>query len=164
MSDEMVLSLELSMKFDKIVDQLRQKLYPHCIILADITGQLLSYHISNKEFEAANLAALFASNLGATSAIADEIQEEDGFDSVMQEGKNYNIFLSKIGNSYLLAVIFSKKDQIGLVRLFTKKACEELFALTGEYEKQNPTLVSKKVGKDFSEKLDQVFDDIFKNL
>ena len=157
----MFLSSELSIKMDKVIDKLRQKLNPNCIILADISGQLLSSHVASSEIDTTGLAALFASNIGATSAIAEKVNENSGFDTVMHEGKNYNIFLSKIGKSYLLAVIFTRADQIGRVRLFTKKACEELLILSREYERQNQTVIKNKFGIKFSDKLADQLTNIF---
>lgn len=153
MPDGMVLSSELSMKMDNIIGKLRQKLNPNCIILADISGQLLSSYVSNIRIDVSSLAALFASNIGATSAIAEKIKETAGFDTMLHEGKNYNIFLSKIGKSYLLAVVFSRSDQIGMVRLFTKKASQELLVLSREYEKQNKNATRNNIGNKFTDKL-----------
>ena len=161
MSEKMLLSSELSMKIDKIIDQLQQKIQPVCIVLADISGQLLSTYNANKEIDVTNLAALFASNMGATSAIADTIFESSGFDFIMQEGKDYNVFLSKIQRSYLLAVVFSKSHQIGMVRLFTKKACNELVELTEEYETQNQKATKKSVGENLSGILSKQLTEIF---
>lgn len=161
MSEKMFLSSELSMKIDKIIDQLRQKTQPVCIILADISGQLLSTYNTNKEIDVTSLAALFASNMGATTAIAETIFETSGFDFIMQEGKDCNVFLSKIQNSYLLAVVFSRSNQIGMVRLFTKKACNELVELTEEYEIQNQKVAKKSVGDNFSGILSKQLTEIF---
>ena len=79
----------------------------------------------------------------------------------MHEGKNYSVFLSKIENSYLLAVVFSRYEKIGVVRLFAKRACQELLVLVREYEVQNQTAAKKTIGKAFSEKLAQQFSDIY---
>jgi len=163
MSERMILSSDLSMKIDKIIDQLRQKTHPICIVLADISGQLLSTYNANKEIDVTGLAALFASNMGATGAIAEKIYETSGFDSIMQEGKDSNVFLSKIKNSYLLAIVFSSSHQIGMVRLFTKKACNELLELTQEYEVQNQTTMKKVVGNNLSGKLSQQLTNVFEN-
>ena len=164
MSEGMFLSSEISMKLDKVIAQLRQKLHPNCIILADISGQLLASYISNNEIDATGLAALFASNVGATSAIADKIQETEGFNFILHEGKSYNIFLSKIGNSYLMAVVFMRSEQIGIVRLFSKKASEQLLLLSREYEELNDTAIKNKIGNKFSEKLVDNLTDIFDDI
>lgn len=163
MSEKMILSSDLSMKIDKIIDQLRQKIHPICIVLADISGQLLSTYNANKEIDVTGLAALFASNMGATGAIAEKIYETSGFDFIMQEGKDYNVFLSKIKNSYILAIVFSRSHQMGMVRLFTKKACNELLELTEEYEIQNQTAIKKGVGDNFSSILSKQLTHILEN-
>jgi len=161
MSEAMLLSTELSVKMDKIIEQLRKKLHPTCIILADISGQLLSNYVVDKSIDVIGLAALFASKIGATSAIALKIKEDTGFDTVMYEGKNQNVFLSKIKDSYLLAVIFTKSDQVGLVRLFARKACDNLAELIQEYEFQNKVENKINIGANFSTKLEQNLLDIF---
>ncbi|MBC8183547.1 roadblock/LC7 domain-containing protein [candidate division KSB1 bacterium] len=153
MSEKLFLSSELSMKLDKIVNQLMEKLRPRFIILADITGQLLSSYLAKKDIDVTGLSALFASNIGATKAIAEKLDQTASFDFILHEGKDMNIFLSKIEKSFLLAVVFKKTDQIGMVRLFTKKASEELQSLIKEYEEERPNAVKQVLGGEFSSKL-----------
>ncbi len=163
MQGGMILSSELAMKIDKIIEQLRKKINPRCIVLADISGRVISTYVSRNNIDVTSLAALFASNIGATGAIAEKIQETSGFDTIMQEGKNFNVFLSKVQNSYILAVVFSRSEQVGMVRLFTKKACDNLVEIAVEYEKQNSHKFNGKSFHQFSGKLAQQLSSILKD-
>lgn len=154
---QIILSSELSMKIDKIIYQLRQKIYPDCIILTDISGQLLSSYARYREISVDNLAALFASNMGATGEIASELSEKESFECNLHEGKQRSIFVSKIGGSFLLAVIFPSSTAVGMIRLFTKRACKELLALTKDFEQQLGAKVKTSLRENFSDELSNKF-------
>jgi len=153
MSKKIILTAELSTKINKIISSLREKIQPECIVFTDISGKLLSSYIRNREISVENLAALFASNMGATNEIANEICEKDGFDFNLHEGKEHCIFISRIATSFILAVVFHSLETVGMVRLFTKRACIELLALTEEFEGQMGNPDQKRVDDTFSDEL-----------
>ncbi|MBN1352509.1 roadblock/LC7 domain-containing protein [candidate division KSB1 bacterium] len=160
MTNMMILRSDMSLKIDKIIDHLREKTHPICIILTDIGGQLISYYTRFREINVENLGALFASNMGATAEIANEVLENDGFESNFHEGKQNNVFISKIADSFLMAVVFSNSTPIGIIRLFAKRACQELSTLLHDFEQQISVQASKNVNQNFSEELSKQFEDI----
>lgn len=160
MDKKIVLSSELSMKINKIITQLRQKVYPDCILLTDISGQLLDSYARFKEIRVENLSALFASNMGATNEIATEISEDDGFEFNLHEGKHHNVFISKIASSFVLAIIFPTSEKVGVVRLFAKRASMELMQLIDEFETQVNVGLPKSLNKNFSGELSRQFMDL----
>lgn len=162
MSEKMILSAELSYKIDYILDQLKQKVQPTCIILTDISGQLLAFYARSKSIKVENLAALFASNMGATSEIANEVLETEGFEFNLHEGKSHSVFISKIGNSFLLAVVFNSDVPVGMIRLFTKRACKELSFLTTEFEQTVQTNQVQFFNENFTDELSQQFTELLK--
>lgn len=160
MTQTIVISAELSIKIDKIINQLRHKIHPNCIVVTDISGQLISFYAAQKEINIENLAALFASNMGATCEIANEVLEEEGFEFNLHEGKQSSVFISKISNSLVLAVVFDSSEAIGFVRLFTKRACKELLLLVDEFEQEVNPKVKKLLDNNFSEELSKQFMDL----
>jgi len=157
MLHKLVLSSELSVAIDQILTNLRNKIYPDCIVLTDISGQLISFYAKTKEVNIENLAALFASNMGATTEIAQEVMEVEGFDFNLHEGKHSSVFISKIGQSFLLAVVFHSSEQIGLIRLFTKRACQEIVQLTEQFETEMSARMKVSMNDTFSDELSRQF-------
>jgi len=160
MTQKIVLSSELSIKIDQIITRLRDKTHSDFIVLTDISGQLLAFYARHNEINVQNLAALFASNMGATSEIANEVLEKEGFDFNLHEGKANSIFVSKIRQSFLLAVVFRSTETVGFVRLFTKRACKELHVLTYDFERQLSVGPIKITGDKYSDELAKQFSDI----
>ena len=119
---------------EKILDELRAKTRATYIFLADISGQLIDARGSLGSTDIVALAALTASNMAATAEMARKIGEAQSFRLMFHEGAKSNIYLSQVGASFLLAVIFATEVPIGLVRLFSKRAVDELQVLTTEYE------------------------------
>ncbi len=161
MSKQIILTVELSSKMNKIIGALREKIQPECIVFTDISGKLLSSYLRNREISIENLAALFASSMGATNEIANEICEKDGFDFNLHEGREHCIFISRIASSFILAVVFHSLEAVGMVRLFTKRACIELLALTEEFEGQMTNPNQKRVDDSFSDELSKKIELLF---
>lgn len=144
-------------RIEQILDELRTKTRASYVFLADISGQLIHARGITGAADVTTLAALTASNMAATAEMARQIGESQPFRLMFHEGSHRNIYLSQVGESFLLAVVFDAEVQIGLVRLFSKRATEELLALADEYEKivrQTPSMM--EAGFDVA--LDQALD------
>jgi len=161
MTGKIVLSSELSLKLDKVLQRLRQKVHPEGIILTDISGQLIAAYTKVKETNIENLAALFASSMGATIEIANEVMESEGFEFNLHEGKQTSVFISKISNSFILAVIFQGSETTGMIRLFTKRACKEIQNLVEEFEQEVNNNLKPTLTNNFSEELSKQLMDLF---
>lgn len=157
----LVLDTRLIDQFDGVVDQLLSKIQGCSILLADISGRLISVRNTNHHFNPTNLAALTAGNMAATSEIAKQIGEQQPFQLVFHEGKERNIYLSDISGCFLLVVVFDQSIQIGAVRLFTRQAVKELLKLTDEFRRQQ-AVGTVKMDKQFSDELSTEIEDIFK--
>lgn len=144
-------------RIEQVLDELRTKTRASYVFLADISGQLIQARGITGTTDLTTLAALTASNMAATAEMARQIGENQPFRLMFHEGSRRNIYLSQVGESFLLAVVFDAEVQIGLVRLFSKRATEELLALADEYEKivrQTPSMM--EAGFDVA--LDQALD------
>lgn len=157
MANNFILPEQQMVRIQKILDELQGKTKATYVFLADISGQLIQVRGRAGATDTVALAALTASNMAATTEMARRIGEKNGFRLLFHEGEHENIYLSHVGASFMLAVVFSSDVQIGLVRLFSKRAVEELAALATEYENVVSSLPSV-MEADFSAALDEELD------
>ena len=125
---------ELLDEIDYILNHLAEKARTETIILADISGQLISIQGIMEEGTPAIIAALAAGDVAAMSELSTRIGEEDPHGSFFHEGETKSIYLHNIVGSFILIVIFRTETPIGLVRLFAKRAAEQLEPLTKKFE------------------------------
>jgi predicted regulator of Ras-like GTPase activity (Roadblock/LC7/MglB family) len=157
MPKPVILPEKYAEQIESILDELRAKTRASYVFLADISGQLINARGAIKSNDAAALAALTASNMAATAEMARRIGEQEQFRLMFHEGAGNNIYLSQVGRSFLLAVVFTTEVQIGLVRLFSKRAVEELEKLAADYEnvvEQTPSMMEVGFGSAFDDALD----------
>lgn len=146
-------------RIEKIMDELRAKTRATFVFLADISGQLINVRGTLGSADPVALAALTASNMAATAEMARRMGEQKQFRLMFHEGESQNIYLSQVGTSFLLAVVFQIEVQIGLVRLFSKRAVEELEKMAVEYE-QVVSQTESMMEAGFSTALESAIDDI----
>lgn len=152
MNRSIILPEHLLEQIEKILDELQSKTGATYVFLADISGQLIHAQGRTGPTDVVALAALTASNMAATSAMARMIGEPERFRLLFHEGQRENIYLSHVGDSFVLAVVFDTKVQIGLVRIFSKRAVEELTDLAAAFESAQSS--SSLMDVDFGRALD----------
>lgn len=166
MPKSIVIPAEQMDQIEKILDELRSKTRSAFVFLADISGQLITLRGRAGDADASALAALTASNMAATAEIARRLGEKSQFRLMFHEGEQRNIYLAQVGASFLLVVIFEVQVQIGLVRLFSKRAVDELDKLAARYEdlvSQTPSMMEAGFDTAFDDALDDVFSSPGKN-
>jgi predicted regulator of Ras-like GTPase activity (Roadblock/LC7/MglB family) len=160
MPKPLALPAEQVNQIESILDELRAKTRSAFVFLADISGQLINVRGRVGGADIVALAALTASNMAATAEMARRMGETNQFRLMFHEGAKRNIYLSQVGSSFLLAVVFEVEVQIGLVRLFSKRAVEELEKLSAQYENlvsQTPSLMEAGFDAAFDDALDNLF-------
>lgn len=125
---------ELLEKIDYILAHLAEKAHTDSIVLADISGQVISIQGIMDEGTPAIVAALAAGDVAAMAELSNRIGEPDPHGSFFHEGETKSIYLHNIAGSFILIVIFRSETPIGLVRLFAKRAVEQLLPITEEFE------------------------------
>jgi predicted regulator of Ras-like GTPase activity (Roadblock/LC7/MglB family) len=158
MMPSLVLNTQQIVQITKVLDELQSKTRASYAFLADISGQLIQVRGRISSTDMAALAALIAGNIAATSEIARRIGEPSKFRVLLHEGDSNNIYLSQVGDSFLLAAVFASDIQIGLVRLFGKRAADELTTLTSDYESamhDAPSVVEAGFGALLDQELDR---------
>jgi predicted regulator of Ras-like GTPase activity (Roadblock/LC7/MglB family) len=104
-----------------------------CALLVNRAGYLVATQGDPSHLDATTLAALSAVNFGATVEIARIIGEDD-FALTFHKGKNENLHYAKIGEDFFLVTLFSKDVSLGLIRLKTTTAADQLRVLLNEGE------------------------------
>jgi len=125
---------ELLERIDYILVHLAEKAHTDSIVLADISGQVISLQGIMDEGTPAVVAALAAGDVAAMAELSNRIGERDPHGSFFHEGETKSIYLHNIAGSFILIVIFRAETPIGLVRLFAKRAVEQLLPITEEFE------------------------------
>jgi predicted regulator of Ras-like GTPase activity (Roadblock/LC7/MglB family) len=125
---------EMLDRIEYILDHLAEKAHTECVVLADISGQVISLQGIMDKGTPAVVAALAAGDVAAMAELSNRIGEHDPHGSFFHEGETKSIYLHNIAGSFILIVIFRSETPIGLVRLFAKRAVEQLLPITEEFE------------------------------
>lgn len=151
---------EMLDRIEYILGHLADKARTECIVLADISGQVISLQGIMDEGTPAVVAALAAGDVAAMAELSSRIGEHDPHGSFFHEGETKSIYLHNIAGSFILIVIFRSETPIGLVRLFAKRAVEQLLPITEEFEEIVWTNVDH-MQDDFTKGITQELDDTF---
>lgn len=128
------LPIEMVDQIEQIIANLHRLAETECVMLADISGQLISVHGHLEESDPTLVAALAAGDVAAMTELSRRIGEESPSCSLLHEGKHKSIYMHTIANSFVLLVVYSSDSLIGMVRLFAGRAAEKLEALAIEFE------------------------------
>jgi predicted regulator of Ras-like GTPase activity (Roadblock/LC7/MglB family) len=153
---------ELQDEIDYILNHLAEKARTDTILLADISGQLISIQGIMEEGTPAIVAALAAGDVAAMAELSSRIGEDDPHGSFFHEGATKSIYLHNIAGSFILIVIFRTETPIGLVRLFAKRAVEQLLPLTKKFEQvmgQPKSFEPDSFSKGITQELEDTFPD-----
>lgn len=151
---------ELLNKIEYILCHLAEKAHTDSIVLADISGQVISINGIMDEGTPDVVAALAAGDVAAMAELSKRIGENDPHGSFFHEGESKSIYLHNIAGSFILIVIYRAETPIGLVRLFAKRAVEQLLPITEEFENVlgPPSSFS---ADDFTKGITEEFEDTF---
>ncbi|SFM41102.1 roadblock/LC7 domain-containing protein [Thermodesulforhabdus norvegica] len=98
------------------------------VFLVDTSGALIVEKGMFDPETVLPLAALSAANFGATAEIARLVGEQD-FTLLFHKGEKHNIHFSKIGDDYILVVLFDKNVALGLIRLKIEKIANQVLSI-----------------------------------
>jgi predicted regulator of Ras-like GTPase activity (Roadblock/LC7/MglB family) len=152
---------EIINKIDYILSHLAEKAHTDSIVLADISGQVISLQGIMDEGTPAVVAALAAGDVAAMAELSKRIGEDDPHGSFFHEGESKSIYLHNIAGSFILIVIFRSETPIGLVRLFAKRAVEQLMPITKDFEEAMGPLEGFN-SDDFNKGITQELEDTFR--
>jgi len=94
-------------------------------MLLDKSGQVVLVEGTGIRRNATTLGALLAGVFSSSREVAKLLNEKD-FRNIFQQGVHENIYTSMVEEQWLLVIIFDKLTHIGLVKVLSKKASDEL--------------------------------------
>src|SRR6266567_4402168 len=94
-------------------------------MLLDKSGQVVAVQGTGMRRNATTLGALLAGVFSSSREVAKLLDEKD-FRSIFQQGVQENIYTSMVEEQWLLVIIFDRLTHIGLVKVLSKKAYDEL--------------------------------------
>lgn len=145
----------------KTLADLATKTKASAILFADMSGQLISQRGNTENMNTTVLSALAASDFAATSEMAKLVGEEAKFKLLFHEGEKRNVYLSNVGDNFFLVVVFDVSVTLGLIRIYTKKAIEDLNNVLAD-ESEEVGSDERLIDSDFSSLLGDALDDTFK--
>lgn len=157
---DLSLSEQLYDQFDVILADLIRRTDADCVLLVDISGQVISIEGQLEEGDPVQVAALAAGDVAAMAELSRQIGEENPDGSFLHEGERKSIYLFNVDDSFILIVVFRSSRPVGLIRLFVRRAAERLHPLTEEFEEMmgEPAPVSEE---DFSAGLEAELEKAF---
>ncbi|RMF60309.1 MAG: hypothetical protein D6748_04365 [Calditrichaeota bacterium] len=159
-SRQIILTAKQFDEITKILSELAAKTKASTILLADISGQLITQRGNTDDINTAILSALAASDFAATSEMAKLVGEDAKFKLLFHEGEKRNVYLSNVGDNFFLVVVFDVSVTLGLVRIYTKKAIQNLLKVFETSDEGEDA--SKLLDQDFSSMLGDMLDESFK--
>ena len=155
-----VLSGEMYKAIAEVLSDLASKTRAKTIIFADMNGHPITQRGQTAEINIPNMAALAAGDFAATSEMSKMLGEKNRFKYLFHEGEKTNIYLSNVGDSFLLVIIFDAKIALGMIRIFTKRAIDSLQELVSQV-KDEEQKASEFVDVEFSTYLNKELDKAF---
>jgi predicted regulator of Ras-like GTPase activity (Roadblock/LC7/MglB family) len=98
------------------------------VIIVDMAGNLILERGTLRMDDIMSLAVLSAANFAATAQIARLIGEED-FTLLFHKGDKRNIHFNRLGKDYIIITLFDDSVSLGLIRLKSQNAIEQLTAV-----------------------------------
>jgi len=106
------------------------------VIIVDMAGNLILERGSLRMDDIMSLAVLSAANFAATAQIAKLIGEED-FTLLFHKGDTRNIHFNRLAKDYIIITLFDDSVSLGLIRLKSHNAIEQLSVVLDGLEGRN---------------------------
>jgi len=132
MAGSLVLSSERLERLTQRLNDLRYEVGAQCVLLADVSGQLLAQVGMAEGLEPAALVKPLGNRFAAEFEINRQLHEDRSFNLHYHEGTRYDIYSSNVGSQLFLTLLFDRRmgaSRIGMVWLYTKRAIQDLLSV-----------------------------------
>src|SRR6266851_6096029 len=157
MAAQLVMYEDEFTKINAICDRLAKDANAKVVFLVDKAGQLISASGHTQHIDTTSLASLTAGNVAAMGGLAKLIGENE-FPNQFHEGARDSLYMTIVGTRVVLVIIFDNRSSLGLLRLRSKKASDELSRIFD-------SLIRKAdlpgIGSPFAEITDADIDNLF---
>ncbi len=126
------LSAEQMERIDICLRELYKETNACCVLLSDVSGQLISEQGPIGRMNTTVLSALAAGDIAATREMANLVGEKARFKLLLHEGEGRSVYLSDVGEELILVTVATNETPIGLVRLFLKQTVENVKDIIAE--------------------------------
>lgn len=133
------------------------------LMLIDKAGQMITSVGNTDSIDLLSFSSLSAADYAATSQLASLLGEEE-FKEIFHQGKKENIYITVILSRIILVVIFSRKTNLGLMRVRLKKTVKELEDIFDQiFKKLSSSQKQQKesFNDDFKRAAESELDDLF---
>jgi predicted regulator of Ras-like GTPase activity (Roadblock/LC7/MglB family) len=131
-------------------------------MLIDKSGQVVAVQGVETRRNATTLGALLAGVFSSSREVARLLNEKD-FRSIFQQGVHENIYTSMVEEQWLLVIIFDKLTHIGLVKVLSKKASDELGRTLERVRKDTSRTKSSVLNVQFRSSVEDTIDLLFRD-
>jgi len=157
----LTLPAKLGEQIEHILMDLRSLTKAECILLADVSGQLISIQGGTQEIDPVLMAVLAAADVVATAELVRQIGGRDPGGALFRQGKHINVYLFDVASRFVLIVIFRASTLAGLVHTFGRRSVEKLRPLADEFERwtDEPTTPSNaRFSAALADEMDKAFE------
>jgi predicted regulator of Ras-like GTPase activity (Roadblock/LC7/MglB family) len=130
-------------------------------LLLDKSGQVIASHGDGSRQDMTAMGALIAGVFASSREVAKLLREKD-FRNLFHQGVREHIFIALIEEQWILCIIFNKGTHIGLVKVLTKKATDEL-ATVLERVRQQHKARDDVLGSSFRTSMEDTIDLLFRD-
>src|SRR5450631_2162501 len=131
-------------------------------MLIDKSGQVVAVQGAGTRRNATTLGALLAGVFSSSREVARLLDEKD-FRNIFQQGVQENIYTSMIEEQWLLVIIFDKLTHIGLVKVLSKKASDELYRVLERVRTDTTRTKSSVLNLQFRSSVEDTIDLLFRD-
>lgn len=131
-------------------------------LLIDKSGQVIAVQGTETRSNATTLGALLAGVFSSSREVAKLLNEKD-FRSIFQQGVQESIYTSMVEEQWLLVIIFDKFTHIGLVKVLSKKATEELSCILDRVRSDTSRAKSSVLNLQFRSSVEDTIDLLFRD-
>jgi len=131
-------------------------------MLLDKSGQVVTVQPAGTRRNATTLGALLAGVFSSSREVAKLLNEKD-FRNIFQQGVQENIYTSMVEEQWLLVIIFDKLTHIGLVKVLSKKASDELGRILERVRSDTTRAKSSVLNLQFRSSVEDTIDLLFRD-
>jgi predicted regulator of Ras-like GTPase activity (Roadblock/LC7/MglB family) len=131
-------------------------------MLIDKSGQVVAVQGSGMRRNATTLGALLAGVFSSSREVARLLGEKD-FRNIFQQGVQENIYTAMVEEQWLLVIIFDRLTHIGLVKVLSKKASDELARILERVRSDTSRTKSPVINLQFRSSVEDTIDLLFRD-
>jgi predicted regulator of Ras-like GTPase activity (Roadblock/LC7/MglB family) len=132
------------------------------VMLLDKSGQVVATQGNGIKRNATQLGALLAGAFSSSREVAQLLGEKD-FRTIFQQGVHENIYTTMVEEQWLLVIVFDKLTHIGLVKVLSKKASDELGRILERVRADTSRMKSSVLNIQFRSSVEDTIDLLFRD-